>query len=72
MEKNSDICREEIIYWNEYPTNDIEEYESENPMKNEFEPFVGQCFLISFFIKIMQINMVFVFGKVDISEKMEK
>jgi tRNA(Ile)-lysidine synthase TilS/MesJ len=45
MEKNSDICREEIIYWSECPTNDIEEYEGENPMKNEFEPFVGQCFL---------------------------
>ena len=44
--KNSDICREEIIYWNEYPTHDIEEFEGENPMKNEFEPFVSHVFLV--------------------------
>ena len=61
------------------PTNDmgvIEEYEGEYSIENEFEPFVGQCFLVekrlSFSIEIMQINIVFQFGKADLSQKKKK
>ena len=38
----------EIIDWNECPIDEtgiIEEYEDINSTENEFEPFVGQCFL---------------------------
>jgi hypothetical protein len=41
-------------------------------IENKFEPFVGQCFLSEeetfiFLKQIMQINMVFQFGNVDLS-----
>ena len=46
--ENNDICGEEIVVWNEYPMAEIgviEENEDINSIENEFEPFVGQCFL---------------------------
>ena len=46
--ENNDICGEEIVVWNEYPMKEmgvIEENEDINSIENEFEPFVGQCFL---------------------------
>ena len=46
--ENNDICGEEIVVWNEYPMEEIgviEENEDINSIENEFEPFVGQCFL---------------------------
>ena len=47
-EENNDTCREEIMVQNEYPIEEIgviEENEDINSIENEFEPFVGQCFL---------------------------
>ena len=46
--ENNDICGEELVVWNEYPMEEIgviEENEDINSIENEFEPFVGQCFL---------------------------
>ena len=46
--ENNDICGEEIVVWKEYPMEEIgviEENEDINSIENEFEPFVGQCFL---------------------------
>ena len=46
--ENNDSCGEEIVVWNEYLIEEIgviEENEDINSIKNEFEPFVGQCFL---------------------------
>ena len=46
--KNNYTCGEKIIDWNECPIDEtriIEEYEDINLIENEFEPFVGQCFL---------------------------
>ena len=78
--ENNDICGEELVVWNEYPMEEIgviEEHEDINSIENEFEPFVGQCFLSEeeafiFYKKIMQIDMILQFGKVVLSQKMEK
>ena len=78
--ENNDSCGEEIVVWNEYLIEEIgviEENEDINSIKNEFEPFVGQCFLSEeeafiFYKKIMQIDMILQFGKVVLSQKMEK
>ena len=46
--ENNDICGEELVVWNEYSMEEIgviEENEDINSIENEFEPFVGQCFL---------------------------
>ena len=46
--KNNNTCGGEIIDCNECPIDEtgvIEEYEDINSIENEFEPFVGQCFL---------------------------
>ena len=46
--ENNDSCGEEIVVWNEYLIEEIgviEENEDINSIENEFEPFVGQCFL---------------------------
>ena len=46
--KNNNTCGGEIIDWNECPIDEtgvIEEYEDINSIENEFESFVGQCFL---------------------------
>ena len=46
--ENNDSCGEEIVVWNEYLIEEIgviEENENINSIENEFEPFVGQCFL---------------------------
>ena len=46
--KNNNTCGGEIIDWNECTIDEmgvIEEYEDINSIENEFEPFVGQCFL---------------------------
>ena len=46
--KNNNTCGGEIIDWNECLTDEtgvIEEYEDINSIENEFEPFVGKCFL---------------------------
>ena len=77
--ESNDICGEEIVVQNEYPIEEIgviEENEDINSIENEFEPFVGQCFLseegLSFSIKIMQIDIVLQFENVVLSQKMEK
>ena len=78
--ENNDICGEELVVWDEYPMEEIgviEENEDINSIENEFEPFVGQCFLSEeeafiFYKKIMQIDMILQFGKVVLSQKMEK
>ena len=61
------------------PTNDmgvIEEYEGEYSIENEFEPFVGQCFLVekrlSFSIEIMQINICFFNSERSICHKRKR
>ena len=46
--ENKDTCGEEVVVWNEYPIEEIgviDENEDINSIENEFEPFVGQCFL---------------------------
>ena len=46
--KNIVTCEEEIVDCNKYPIYEmgaIEEYKDRNSIENEFEPFVGQCFL---------------------------
>ena len=46
--KNNNTHGGEIVDWNECPIDEtrfIEEYEDINSIENEFEPFVGQCFL---------------------------
>ena len=46
--KNNNTCGGEIIDWNECTIDEmgvIEEYEDINSIENEFEPFVGRCFL---------------------------
>ena len=46
--KNNNPCGGEIVDWNECPIDEtrfIEEYEDIHSIENEFEPFVGQCFL---------------------------
>ena len=46
--KNNNTYGDEIIDWNEHPKDKmgvIEECEDINSIENEFEPFVGQCFL---------------------------
>ena len=46
--KSNNTCGGEIIDWNECTIDEmgvIEEYEDINSIENEFEPFVGQCFL---------------------------
>ena len=77
--ENNDICREEIVVWNEYLIEDIgviEENEDINSIENEFEPFFVNVFLVkkrlSFSIKIMQIDMILQFENVVLSKKMEK
>ena len=47
MEKKKNMWRK-INDWNECPIDEtgvIEKYEDINSIENEFEPFVGQCFL---------------------------
>ena len=78
--ENNDIYGEKLVVWNEYPMEEIgviEENEDINSIENEFKPFVGQCFLSEeeafiFYKKIMQIDMILQFGKVVLSQKMEK
>ena len=46
--KNNNPCGGEIVDWNGCPINEmgvIEEYEDIHSIENEFESFVGQCFL---------------------------
>ena len=75
--ENNDICGEEIVVWNEYLIEEIgviEENEDIKSIENEFEPFVGQCFLSEeetfiFYKKIKQIDMILQFKKVVLSQK---
>ena len=78
--ENNDICGEELMVQNEYSMKEIgviEENEDIKSIENEFEPFVGQCFLSEeetfiFYKKIKQIDMILQFKKVVLSQKMEK